>query len=114
MPAFQNLVSVAANSTIENVISGSQFEFAPYDAAVDFAIIAGATGVVADVTTGSDVVAEAMTVANRSPLSFPTLPDDFVASDVVARGERIKVRLRNTTAAAISVVVSMRILPVRT
>lgn len=114
MPAFQNLVSIPANSTIENVMSGSQFEFAPYDAAVDFAIVAAAVGVVADVTTGSDVVAEAMTVANRTPLIFPQLPDDFIASDVVARGERIKVRVRNTTGAAIQCVVSMRILPVRT
>jgi len=111
MPFFQQRVSVPANGTIENVFTGSQFEFAPYNAAIEFAAVAAATGIIGDVSTGSDVVAEAFTVsdANRTPL----LPDDYVIQDVVASGERIKLRLRNTTGGAIVVNVAMRLMPVR-
>jgi hypothetical protein len=111
MPTFQRSVSVPANGTVENLLTGSQYEFAPYNAACEFAILSSAPGIVCDITTGSDVVAESLDVnpANR----FPLLPDDFIAQDVVAAGERIKVRARNTTAAAITVNVCVRIAAVR-
>jgi hypothetical protein len=109
MPVIQGSTSLAANATIENVITGSQFEFAPYDATCEFAVLGAAVGVVADITTGADVVAESMSVANKA--GFPVLPDDFMALDVVRGGERIKLRLRNTTPGAIVVTWTVRIMP---
>lgn len=112
MPFFQTSQPVAANATVENILTGSQWEFAPYNATVEFAINGSAAGLVTDVTTGQDVVAEASSVntANR----FGILPDDFVYQDVVRAGERIKVRVRNTTAGALTVFVSMRMMPIGT
>lgn len=111
MPTIQSNVTIAAGATNENLIAGSQFEFAPYDASIELALIGSAAGLVADVSTGQDVVAEALTVnpANR----FPIMPDDFLIQDVVQAGERIKIRARNTTAGTLTINYCVRIFPLR-
>lgn len=111
MPTIQQSVSVPANGTIENLFAGSQFEFAPYNATVECGVLGAAVGLIADVSTGQDVVAEAMNVAGKA--GFPVIPDDFVVQDVVRAGERIKLRLRNTTGAAIVASFCLRMFPVR-
>ncbi len=111
MPVIQGSQSIAANTTVENVITGSQFEFAPYDASVEFGVIGSATGLVSDISTGQEVIAERMSLstANR----FPVLPDDFIALDMVRQGERIKVRISNTTGGALTAFWCVRMMPVR-
>jgi hypothetical protein len=110
MPTIKVSTSVAANATNDNVLAGNQFEFLPYNARLEFAVVAAAGGMVMDVYSGSDTLIEAGAVspANRSPI----YPDDFDLVDVAAGGERIKVRLRNTTGAAIVVNTTVRITPV--
>lgn len=99
MPVIQSNISVPANGSIDNVLAGSQFEFLPYDAALRFGLSGAAAGLVVDVYSGQDVLAEAMLCAptNRIPVN----PDDFVLTDVAGAGERIKIRVRNTTAGAV-------------
>lgn len=111
MPTIQSSLSIPANSSVENLITGSQFEFAPYPASIEIAAIGAAAGLVLDVSTGQDVVAEAYTVAGAN--RFPIMPDDFLIQDVVAAGERIKLRVRNTTAGAIVINYCVRMFPVR-
>lgn len=110
MPVIQNSVSVAANSTNDNVIAGSQFEFLPYNALLEFGLVGSATGLLADVYSGQDTVAEsfALSTANR----FPIYPDDYPLNDVAAGGERVKVRIRNTTGGALTAFYSVKITPV--
>ncbi len=110
MPVIQNSVSVAANATNDNVLAGSQFEFLPYNAYLEFGLVASAAGLVADVYSGQDTVAEsfALSVQNR----FPVYPDDYPLNDVAAGGERIKVRIRNTTGGALTAFFSVRISPI--
>jgi len=110
MPVIQSSVSVAANSTNDNIIQGSQFEFLPYNAFLEFGMCGSAAGLVADVYSGQDTVAEsfALNTQNR----FPVYPDDYPLNDVAGGGERIKVRIRNTTAGALTVFYSVRITPV--
>lgn len=100
MPVIQSSVSVAANGVNDNVLQGSQFEFLPYDAALRFGVAGSAIGLIVDVYSGQDVLAEAMAVpgVNRIPI----VPDDFTLTDVAAAGERIKIRVRNTTAGALT------------
>ncbi len=109
MPTIKVNNSVPANGTLDNVLAGNQYEFLPYTARLDFGVVAAAIGVVMDVYSGSDTLIEAGSVssANRSPV----FPDDFDLSDVAMGGERIKVRLRNTTAGAIIVNTTVRITP---
>ena len=111
MPVIQNSVSIAASSVNDNVLTGSQFEFLPYDAFLEFGIVASATGIVTDVYSGQDTLCEGMapSLLNR----FPVYPDDFNLTDVAAAGERIKIRVRNITAGALTFFFSVRITPAR-
>lgn len=101
--------SVAANSVNDNVISGSQYEFVQRPCALDFGIVGSATGLLADVYSGQDMLCEglALSTANR----FPVFPDDFPLSDVAGLGERLKVRIRNTTGGALTYFVGIRLTP---
>lgn len=110
MPLIQAQVSIPASSVNDNVIAGSQFEFLPYNAALRFALNGSAIGLVADVYSGQDVLAEQMAVntLNRVPIN----PDDFLLTDVAAGGERIKMRVRNTTGGALTLFYALIIDPV--
>lgn len=107
MPTIQGSVSIAANSVNDNVLTGSQWEYLPYNARVDFGLVGSATGLLCDVFSGQDNIAEgyAPSIANR----FPINPDDFTLSDVAAAGERLKVRGRNTTGGALTLFFSVLI-----
>lgn len=109
MPYFQTTLSIAANATVENFLTGSSFERAPYNALCEFAVIGAATGLVYDIITGGDMVAESCGATIKT--TPPQLQDDFLATDVVQEGQLIKVRVRNTTAGAISCTVAMRMQP---
>lgn len=95
MPVIQGQISIAAASVNDNVIAGSQFEFLPYNAALEFGINgdASAADLRVDAYSGQDILAEQFqpNAQNR----IPVYPDDFILTDVAARGERIKIRARN-------------------
>jgi hypothetical protein len=109
MPAIQGSISVAANSVNDNVITGSQFEYLPYNAKVDFGFSGSATGLLIDAFSGQDIVAESFAPAasNRTPV----VPDDFTLKDIAAAGDRLKVRIRNTTGGALTAFWSIIITP---
>jgi len=98
MPLIQLSQSIPAASIVDNLVTGSQFEFLPFDASLEFGINgdAGGADLRIDAYSGQDTLAENMTAnsANRMPI----FPDDYVLTDVAAAGERIKVRIRNTNA----------------
>jgi hypothetical protein len=110
MPTIKNTISIAANATNENIIQGSQFEYLPYNALCEFGVLGAATGLVADVYSGADIVAESYALSFKA--GFPVYPDDFDLNDVAAAGERLKVRVRNTTGAAIICSYAVRVTPV--
>lgn len=99
MPVIQNTKILVASEVNDNILSGSQFEFLPYDAALEFGLNGDANGgdLRVDVYSGQDVLMEnaPMNVQNRLPI----YPDDFTLNDVAGAGERIKIRVRNTSAA---------------
>ena len=99
MPVIQKEVSVAANSTNENVLSGSAFEFLSSNAVVSAGVTAAATGMFVTIQSGSDIVLE------ESPsyvaTGFPRIPDEMAYNDVGAQGDRLVIRLRNDTGGAI-------------
>lgn len=109
MPVIQNQVVVNANTTNDNVIQGSQFEFLPYDAFLEFGLNGSAAGLVADIYSGQDTIAENMAVNTQN--RYPIFPDDYPLNDVAAAGERIKVRVRNTTGGNLTVFYSVRVTP---
>lgn len=109
---IQGSVSVGIGAVVDNLLANSQFEFLPDDSLLEFGLMGDANGadLRVDVFSGQDVLMESapMGAANRMPL----YPDDFILQDVAAAGERIKIRVRNTSAAAARVIFfSLRISP---
>lgn len=113
MPTIQGVTSVAAASVTDNVLSGSQFEFLPYDARLDFGIVgdANAADLRVDVYSGQDVLMESAQPSAQARM--PINPDDYSLEDVAAGGQRIKIRVRNLNAgAARSLYWAVRITPI--
>ena len=95
MPMIMRETTVAANSTVDNLLAGSAFEFARQDSLVSVGIAQAATGCQATFNSGADVVAEefAPPILTR----YPIIPDEMYFSDVAAAGDRLVLRVRNTT-----------------
>lgn len=101
MPAIQPEVSVAANSTNTNLVSGSAFEFARVRQVVSIGLTAAATGCFATITSGADVILEESSVYIKT--QYPIIPDEMFYNDVMEAGDRLVIRVRNTTGGAIVV-----------
>lgn len=110
MPVMVKTVSVAANSSATPLV-GDQYEFLGFHAAVSFAIVADAVGIVATVFSGSDLLQQEGPAIIRAAGALPVNPDDFYLQDVASAGDRLSVQLRNTTGAAIAARVVVQITP---
>jgi hypothetical protein len=110
MPTIKNEVSVPANSQVENILTDSLFEVIGFPAArIEFGLKAAATGLLLDVYSGLDTIAEQF--RPNTGTGTPIFPDDFSLTDVATAGEKLKIRARNTTGAAIVLQFDIRILP---
>lgn len=109
MPIIRKEISVPANSTVDNVVTGSIYEFMPFNAELNIGMTASATGLVAAVNTGSDTLQE------ESPVNilttFPVVPDQMDLQDRTMQGERLVVRVRNTTGGALTYRLLVQITP---
>jgi len=111
MPVIQGSVSIAGVSVNDNILTGSQFEFLPYNAMVEFGLNGDANGadLRVDVYSGQDVLMEGASMSAQARI--PVYPDDYQLTDVAAAGERLKVRARNVNAAARVIFYAVRITP---
>jgi hypothetical protein len=99
MPLIRREQTIAANATLDNVVTGSIYEFLPWNAAINIGLNGSATGLVATINSGSDTVLEEAPV--NVSTAFPVIPDDMFAQDVAAGGERLVIKIRNTTGGAL-------------
>ncbi len=111
MPQLQFSQSVAAGATYIPT-QGWQYEYLPFPALVEVGMDTTAVGLVATVSSGSDVLQEESPVSAGgtagvvpSPLNTPYL------SDQAAAGDRIKVSVRNTTGGALTVTGIIKLTP---
>lgn len=103
--------SVAAGATNTNVLSGSVYEYLPWDASLEFGLVSNAAGDhQVTVLSGSDVLMEETGVSRQNRV--PIYPDDFALSDVAAAGERIVIKARNTGAGAATLFWAVKLTPV--
>lgn len=100
MPVIMRETLVAANATVDNFVSGSAFEIATRPVLVSIGFTASATGLVLTLTSGSDLVLEEAPAPIKT--TYPIIPDEFFFSDVMMPGERLVVRVRNTTAGGLT------------
>lgn len=102
MPIIQRQVSVAANSTNDNIIAGSQYEFARRRCIISGGLVGSGAGLIAQVNAGGDVVAEQFPLEVKAANSeFPIIPDNMVFTDVMEAGDRLSIPVQNTTAGAL-------------
>ena len=116
MPSVRIPITLAANETNANALSGSPFEFVGAASQVEVAVTrVGAAGsnILADVTFGPQVQIEGAQVpVERSTGSGPLLPDNVIVSDIAAPGDRLRVALRETDGVGDDAVVFVRVEPV--
>jgi hypothetical protein len=111
MPSInQRTVMVASGTSFP--LQGNQYEFLPFDANVEIGILADATGVLATVYSGSDVLMQEGPVPIGAINIFPVFPDNFFLQDYAQAGERLNIQLRDTSAAIRTVMTSVRLTPV--
>src|SRR5262245_7171885 len=112
MPTIQGVQAAqAAGTIVPNVLSGSAYEFAPFHARADIAVVGNAAGDQrVTVQTGSDVLLEESPISRQNRV--PVWPDDYSLSDVVAKGDRIKIQVRNTGAGAVDTFFAVRLTPI--
>jgi len=91
--------SVAANATTGNIMAGKVFEFVPAPSIIKVYINAAAVGMNADVLVGNESYLNDEEVSNAN--RFPIRNEDLLVELGALAGERIVIRLRNTTGAAI-------------
>lgn len=113
MPLLQRTDSIAANAFNSNVWTGTQFEFSPYDALLELAVLGSATGLQFTFATGADVLAidQAVSVVIAAN-TYAVYPDGYTVNDVVGLGQRIVEAIRNTTAGALSHFSSIKLTPI--
>lgn len=101
--------ALAAGASVDNALAGKEYEFMPFDGAVEFGIVASVALVEATVVSGTDILMRngVVSQANR----FPVYPDDFTLSDGVGQGERLIVALKNGAAVAADIWVAVKITP---
>lgn len=110
MPLLKIRTVLGANGTA-NPLAGSQYEYLPMPAFIEIGVAADATGVLATVSSGPDILMEEGPVNIKTINVAPIYPDDFDLSDEAAGGDRLKVALRDTSGAQRIVMTSVRITP---
>lgn len=111
MPSQTFTNSITAGSSAQP-LNGSQFEFINDDAAVVIGMLAEATGILASVYAGPDLVMEEGPVPIGSANQIPVIPDHQIVGEYVGAGTRMKVNLRNTTGGTIAVKTLVKISPI--
>jgi len=107
MPTIRTRTTVAAGEGPRTIfpLQGNQYEYLPFNARVEFAIVGQNVGVTpesidlvtATVFSGSDILQQQSGITNKSDVTAQSknavYPDDFLLDDVAAAGERLSVQL---------------------
>jgi hypothetical protein len=102
MPMIAERVTVAANGT-SFPLNNKQYEFMHAHSRIEIALVAAATGVLATVYSGSDLLQQEGQVTIKAANTAPVYPDDYHLEDDALAGDRLSIQLRNTTGAGIDV-----------
>lgn len=110
MPSLVITQSIAAGASV-NLVAGTQYEFPQFHAHCEFGLVTTATGMLATIYAGSDLLMQEGPVQIKAVSTFPTYPDDFHVNDDIAANARLNVTVRNTTGGALVVILVIRLNP---
>ena len=91
--------SIAANSTSANLLAGNINEFLGRSAVISLFCTGAAVGLRAQLLVGQDVTVDDQEISDAN--RFPITPDDFLDRGAGLPGDRLTLRFRNTTGAAV-------------
>jgi hypothetical protein len=116
MPSIRKRVTVPASGVPIFPLQGDQYEFLPFPARVQFAMVgdtvaAGGVDVSATVYSGSDILQMNGPIAIKASTN-PVFPDDFLLDDVAGAGERLNIVLTKVSAGTTTVDVAVIITPI--
>jgi hypothetical protein len=100
MPSDIVSSSVAAGATA-TPFQGRQYEFITSGGNIAIGLLAEATGMVATVYLGTDLVLEEAPIPIGSANQVPVVPDHYLVAETVYPNTRVKVQLRNTSGGTI-------------
>jgi len=112
MPMIKTLDQAVADAATIFPWQGSQYEYLPFDAEIEVALLAD-TGdsFDASIFSGSDVLLQSSRI-DALALAVPiTYPDDYSLDDAALAGERLGCSLTNATGAVADVRTAVRITP---
>ena len=112
MPTISGIAPIGAGAMVPNVLSGSQYELAPFDATIEIGLMSTKKDTTVAIFSGPDVLQEPggmVPCLTDGTVTYPKYPDDYHWEDEVAAGDRIKISLSAVTAC--SVVYVLRITP---
>ena len=112
MPLIKTIDQAVADGATITPWAGSQYEFLPFNALIEVALLADTADVfLASVFSGSDVLLQSSQIDNLA-LAVPlTYPEDYSLSDVAAAGERLGCQLTNNTGGVADVRTAAKITP---
>lgn len=110
MPTTIITQSVNAGQAL-NLLQGTQYEFLQFHALVEIGLCTSATGVLATIYAGTDLLMQEGPVDIKAVNQLPIYPDNFHVNDEVAATDRLNVTVRNTTGGALVVILVLRISP---
>lgn len=100
MAIFRTRITLAAGAVNNNVMQGSKFEFLGRPAVVSLWGTDDGTGdAIVDFTLGNTVVAEDLPLNNAVVAGDIRKDSDFIGAGAGDAGDRIQIRVRNTSAA---------------
>jgi len=113
MPLIKTLDIDVGTAVTINPWQGSQYEFLPFDAEIEVALLADAAADTFDgsVFSGSDVLLQNSQIDNLAITVPITYPDDYSLDDAALAGERLGCALANTTGGIATVRTAVRITP---
>lgn len=105
---MQGSTSIAGGATV-NVLAGQQYEIVPFNCVVEFGITAAAAGLLATIFSATDLLMQSSPPAPTA--AFPVYPDNFVATDVATKGDRLQISVNNPTGGSIVINWIVRLTP---
>jgi hypothetical protein len=109
MPVMTYIASVAANTTVQNALSGKSHEFLTEPSVVTIGVAGSAVGLMTSLIVGDEVTIDDQEVPVGTTL--PAFPDQVLAQAGGLQGERVVVKLRNSTGGAITAYVKVHVEP---
>lgn len=109
MPIMTYIASVAANTTVANAMSGKSHEFLTEPSVVTIGVAGSAVGLMTSLIVGDEVTIDDQEVPVGTTL--PAFPDQVLAQAGGLQGERVVVKLRNSTGGAITAYVKVLVEP---